>query len=634
MNLVSDTASINSRIALIALSSVFVALPQILWTIFGYGGVLSILLESALIICSFLLLLFALETTPRPLIRKIAGLFADNGEEQIKPKRFKKYLAFLAIPYFLVPYGISMLAGYNQPSLFLLILIASITAICIAGLLHLDLKKSVRTTETKLYTVLLLALGLVWAFSFWIGTPKFPTDEFALDYYAAHQFLLGINPYVPSNMAGLYGFLKPAEYGFPYNIATPYLTGGIVTSLTYPALSFLVYIPAQLISAYPSAIMIPFYAIVPLVVYRSYSRSGFSSIALIPAFIILLNPSYLNQVSLGYPDILWVLFTSLSIYTFKKPGRSGLFLGIAAAIKQIPWLVIPFFLIFIFKESGAKASAKWLISASGIFFLINLPFIILGPSAFFNAILGPEFQQLVGIGFGPSQISFLAILPISKIVFSSLVVTVLIASIIVYFVQYKKLKFTFLAFPIIIFLFNYRLLLNYVIFWPIIALGLLPILHAEKMSSPEQKLDLKKWKKPVQKIAVPMLLVAIIMVPIAFQINSYNSENTLGVSSATVTSTSGMNVTGMSVAIAMNSSLTSPSNLQFRILPFSASHNMNGYLWKTDNYSKVSNGSFLLNIIPQNESQAIGVNGSYRIIAYYGGISGGEVITLQSGLVK
>jgi len=45
---------------------------------------------------------------------------------------------------------------------------------------------------------------------------------------------------------------------------------------------------------------------------------------------------------------------------------------------------------------------------------------------------------------------------------------------VLYIREYPRYKFSFIAFPVLIFFFNYRFLFNYVIYWPVIALVVLP----------------------------------------------------------------------------------------------------------------------------------------------------------------
>ena len=640
MNESENTALIKSRLALISFSSLFVALPQILWSILGYGGSFLILADSALILGGFVSLIFALSAQPNQLLLRLSSRLGKSGTTEGKSRggmSFTPYLSLLMTPYFLVSYGIASRAGYSLPSVPILLLYAIISVLCISALVYFHKKEKLGFTIKPLYFLApIIILGLTWTFSFWYGTPRVPTDEFALDYYSAHLFLGGSNPYLPSNTANVYSFLTTPN-GFQYSQTTPYLSGGFVTNLTYPALAFLSFIPANLMGNYPTLTLLPLYTIPPLIIYWAYLKNDLKSVAIIPVFLILLNPSYLVQVSLGYPDIIWVIFTAASIFYYRKPGISGLMMGLAMAVKQIPWLLVPFLFIFIFRESGKKASIKWIALAFLAFFMVNAHFIIENPAYFFRSMAGPEIQQLIGIGFGPSQFAFLDLIPISKEFFTFMVLAFFIVGTASYIAYYKNLKYAFLAFPIIIFLFNYRLLLSYVLFWPIIAFMMPSIMgrHTGTDSPGIQTPNLRSLGR-LRKIVVPVVLVVVVSAPVFYHYSgqAQNNSSQIQIDSLNITGVSSGNVTEMLVTLSLHSENLSVTDLQFRIIPHSAAPSMNGYMWTQENYTETPNGNFSVNIVPLGSSQDINWSGNFRLLVYYGDTSGAKSFTITHGIIQ
>ncbi len=626
----------KARLTAIGLSTFFVTIPQILWSILGYRGAPVIAFETLLIIFGFLTLIGAFVKPPPKFMVVLAsalGRKSNNKPPEENKSGIRGYLSFLMIPYIFVSYGIGMAAGFKLPSPLVLFAFLAVSAACISSLFYLNRKRGPQNHVSPiLYYLIIGIVTMVWTVAFWYGSPGIPTDEFALDYYSAHLFLSGINPYVSMNTAGVFSFLSSPVQGFPYNLITPYTTGGYVAELTYPALSMLAYVPANLLKIYPSFTLLPFFVVVPLFLYFAYTHSSLKSLALIPVFLILLNPSFLNQASLGYPDILWVIFTFLSVYFHRKPGLSGLMMGAAAAVKQVPWVLIPFLLIFVFKESGGKASLKWISALLAVFLAINSFFILQSPMGFLRSVTAPELQQLVGIGFGPSQFAFLDVLPLSRAFFSLMVVAVFVSSVIAYVAYYRNLRFAFLAFPILIFLFNYRLLLNYVIYWPMIAF-LIPVIMERSEPSRSAKENVARGKKMsnFRKAVIPAVVVVLMLAPVLYEISGSSPVNRIDVSSPQITGVQGANVTGMSLLISANSSIYPPGKLQVRILPYFPYKNMNGYLWQTSNYTQLPNGTYLVEIMPLAPGQEISWNGSYRLIAYYGPNSGAINFELNSG---
>lgn len=89
---------------------------------------------------------------------------------------------------------------------------------------------------------------------FYFYSMRFPTDESMVDLYSAHLFINGLNPYNLNNIVGGFAF-----YNYPIYANTPLTTGGYVYYLTYPALSFIAMLPAELLGIKGSLVMLPFF---------------------------------------------------------------------------------------------------------------------------------------------------------------------------------------------------------------------------------------------------------------------------------------------------------------------------------------------------------------------------------------
>lgn len=625
------------RIALITTSSLLVSLPQLMWAFLGYRGLPTILLESFFIVLGFLFLVLGLSDPLALRFTKMAEkIWPENNPESFLTKHRKKLLLlqFVLVLYLIVPYTIASIMGYTLPTTYILLFYVLSTFLCISLIVYFYRKNYFETGHRQWPLLATLALlSLVWTFAFWYGSPRFPTDEFAIDLYSAHLFLNGLNPYLPQNTVNVFAYFQlGGSKGLPVNVITPYSTGGFVTNLSYPAISVLAFVPSVLIGRLQTATMIPLYAIPPLIAYLAYHRRKLGEMALIPVFIILLNPSYLGQVGLGYSDIIWMVMTMLSLYFYRKPVVSGLLMGAALSVKQIPWLLFPFMFIFLFKELGFRHSTRWAVMSVVGFLAINLVFFVQDPAAFFKAIVAPEFQQIIGVGFGPSQLSFLGIIPVPRMYFSLMTVSILIASILVYSIYYEKLRYSFLAFPIIIFLFNYRLLLNYILFWPLISLLMPAMIMERKRRKSENNVPAKHaGSHRLKRLAIPALIIVLLVAPAAYAISAPSDTHQISITGLHSSQISSENVTGMSLFIRLNYGGVSYGELLYRIAPASHSLDMNGYLWRSENITELSNGSRIVHIVPESQSQNLPWNGSYRLIVYYGNISSTTTFSLNSG---
>ena len=96
-----------------------------------------------------------------------------------------------------------------------------------------------RLREVLAWTTALLT---VVSFGAWVvvqlhNTPSYGTDELAFDQYAGELVRQGLNPYTHT-MAPALPLFRVSSGGYTYTLA-----GQGVTQLSYPALSFLVYVP-------------------------------------------------------------------------------------------------------------------------------------------------------------------------------------------------------------------------------------------------------------------------------------------------------------------------------------------------------------------------------------------------------
>lgn len=635
MNETHENPILFIRLLFIAISSALIIVPQILWNLLGYGGIVLIILESLFIVAGFLSLLLGLINPLPRFLYKYAVKIWKALETGIRSTKVRKFLPFgilsygvyLLVPIFLS--GIQRFSGYPVYLEILLIILTLFLLSVIAAIHFLEVNKE--KDKTKWYYIPIASLTILWAIAFWYGSPRYPTDEMLLNLYSSHLFLKGIDPYISSNTTGVFSYFHSGLPGYPLSIGTPLLTGGLVTNLSYPALAFFSYLPAQFLGIPPTLTLLPLFALPPVIIFLTHSKIKNRTLSLMPVFILLLDPGYLIQTALGYPDIVWVILFMISLYLYKKSAVSGFTMGLAMAVKQIPWLAFPFFFIFIYRENGRKKAFLWLILALVGFLLPNISFIIQSPVMFFNAILSPAIDPIMGVGFGPSQLAFLGILPLTKDFFTIMILSLVVSFIILYMFYYDSLKYAFIAFPLVIFLFNYRFLSDYVVFWPLMAL-IIParMKYDEKRSKRPDKTTINF---PFKKRAIAIILTLILVgIPVAFH-EVQPQSSSISISDIVVGSSNAGNITSISLDLGISGKNISYDQLMYRIIPWAPIPNLNGYLWHHANVS-MENNSARITIIPDNSLQQIPFNGKYRIIAYYGTTSSTQSFVVHNGKIS
>ena len=261
-------------------------------------------------------------------------------------------------------------------------------------------------------TAIIAALA-IWSYFQVFTAPDYGTDEIAFDQYAAQLALHGINPYLHS-MAPAFPLFHVSPNGYTFQ-----LNGQPVTALSYPALAFEAYLPllaagittqaavwVEIFSwALGAAIL---YAVLPrsvaplagllasIDVYVGYSVGGVTDTLFVPLLI---------GAAVG-----WDRFAS-----DRGPGawRGPVCMGLAMAVKQTPWLVLPFVIAGIVVESwqrngtrqAMRDGLRYLGIALAAFAVPNLPYFVAAPGAWLNGILTPLSSHMVPAGQGLVDIS-------------------------------------------------------------------------------------------------------------------------------------------------------------------------------------------------------------------------------------
>ncbi len=313
-----------TRLGLIFLSTLLILGSTSVWNSLGYLTPYAWFLEWSDVGLSFILIYIALS------LKKINNLLYLNSLAAVS-------LVFAILSYFPV-FTVNM-QGTVSKAVFMIYLVPIPAGLILLFTLTKQ-KINYRFVSIFLLFSIIFTIGFI-AYSFYAVNPKFPTDESLFDLYSAHLFLHGLNPYDPNLMRNSFEF-----YNFPINFnspITPLTTGGIVNTMTYPALSFLLFIPAALFGLNMSLMVLPFFA-VPIVIvwYKAWKTGDYrtSSLVTLPFILMLL---YAYQAGSAYTDVFWASFLMLSYVLLPKMKTSGIFFGLSLSVKQFPAIILPFF---------------------------------------------------------------------------------------------------------------------------------------------------------------------------------------------------------------------------------------------------------------------------------------------------
>ena len=236
------------------------------------------------------------------------------------------------------------------------------------------------------------------------------TDELAYDQAAASSLLHGANPYPQDFTWALHAYGVAAG-------STMQLQGTPVPYIAYPSLSFLLYVPAVAVfgarSAAGSLVDLLAWGVAGWLLWRTLGeplRQWVPVLVLLPVFVGLVAGDLTDPLFIPFEIVAltgWDRFTDRSL-----PRRwrwlGPVALGLACAIKQQPWLLVPFLVIGISIEARRQRlpwqrfAAEYLAIVGVAFLIPNLPFIVWDPHAWLQRVTLPVSGGLVPMGLGPA----------------------------------------------------------------------------------------------------------------------------------------------------------------------------------------------------------------------------------------
>jgi hypothetical protein len=316
--------------------------------------------------------------------------------------------------------------------------------------------------------VLTVTLFVVWGVAVTQGISGYGTDAMAFNQYAAELARQGMNPYVHS-MARAYALFHITPSGYTYAF-----TGTPVTALSYPSLSFLVYVPLLALGWTHN--------LAPLLNVCAWGLTA--------ALMFALSPRPLRPVALlfsgfgiyavfaigGVTDVLFMPLLTLAAYRWDRFGSSRwtyagpLLLGLAMGMKQTVWPVLPFLLIALWLDQsrrtrpadGLARAGRYLAAVLVAFAVPNLPYFLASPHAWVDGVLTPLVHSMVPTGQGTISLSlFLHIGGGSMTAFTLAAALMYALALVTFTATYPLLRSGSWLLPALAFLFASRSNFNY-----------------------------------------------------------------------------------------------------------------------------------------------------------------------------
>ena len=343
----------------------------------------------------------------------------------------------------------------------------SITAVLLVatGLGVLEIAVAVQDWVPSRKLVLLIPLSLVYltVVHYWIFVsiiPFYGTDGMAFNHYSAILVLRGENPYVSDLSRAL------VLFPIPETVLTPRETGELVTSQTYPALSFLLYVPFVAIGL--SDMRIVSLAAHVLSIFLLFRVTPGPLKVFAPLALCFLD--VLEFTPAPVQDILWIPPIILSVSMSNRPRWSGLLYGIACSIKPLPWLIAPYLFVYFWKREGTKLPTSprlWSFVAfsAASFLAFNGPFLVWDPGAWASGVLSPMIANNVPQGTGVSSLIQAAWIPVPRTFFLVSTITAAVVLLAIEIVDFEKARYILWWFPAIVMFFSYRSFQNYFVYW-------------------------------------------------------------------------------------------------------------------------------------------------------------------------
>jgi uncharacterized membrane protein len=274
-----------------------------------------------------------------------------------------------------------------------------------------------RRAISGLGIVLLVATVVSVAYEIDFSNPTYGTDAIAFAHASGELLIQGQNPY--AEVGGSLGDVVDR-----FRVSESFVT----RTNTGQSVERLVSYPAGHVVAYSAGLAVGLDDLRSLTLV--FEVAGLTLIWLVVSpiarlfipFALLMDDNLtVFFTSGGVTDWVWVLpLVATAVFLNRERyGYAGIALGIACAMKQQPWFLMPFALIWVWQTpsrdervSRREGTAAFLTGTGAGFLFLNLPFMVWSLPDWWAGVMHPLFGDLVPDGQGFSMLASRGLLPI------------------------------------------------------------------------------------------------------------------------------------------------------------------------------------------------------------------------------
>jgi hypothetical protein len=342
-----------------------------------------------------------------------------------------------------------------------------------------------------------IILGVVTIQGISRDNPHYSSDGAAFNQFNAELVLRGVNPYTADNLfwvairqfphvgatpldRGRYTAHRYDPYGpglgqivldIQQELSNPVKRGPEYdpeTLHSYPALAFLVYVPNDL-AGLPSTAATGVLFLALFLMVAAWGTPPPLRFYII--LILLANQFLLLGVLRGEFESAAYLPAVAAWATLDRRRLSPLLLGLAAAVKQVVWPLVPLYCIIVWRREGSRAALARLGLIAASFLLPNLPFLLLSPAAWARSMLLPMTLPLFPYGVGLIDLTHTGLIPLWPPLVYALLEIAALAALMLWYVASPKLPQPELALllSLLPFLLAWRSLEEYFLVLPVLA---------------------------------------------------------------------------------------------------------------------------------------------------------------------
>jgi hypothetical protein len=262
----------------------------------------------------------------------------------------------------------------------------------------------------------------------------YANDAVAATECATHLFLQGHNPYTSFNLVDCF-----ARHGLNGVYTTPLQAGRFAPIHLYPTQPDLLRTFAQIrhdhlqhpamfesFFNYPAG---AFLLTAPFAALGWHDLSTFYLFWALLAYAVLLwraprswrpwllimaaaHTTLWTNIADGQSNVLDACLILAAWATWRRLWLSAALLGLAVATRQEAWLFTPFYLVLCGRLVGWRAVAGRLAVITGVFGLVNAPFIALSGRAWLHGVMGPLTDPMFPLGQGAIALATSGVLPL------------------------------------------------------------------------------------------------------------------------------------------------------------------------------------------------------------------------------